>query len=247
MIRNLVLAISSILVGVGLLWNVDAPAQEEVHAKQAMMIDGVIQGGNLLAVQSAILEKKSGDSVDLIINSPGGSVISGFIFISAMEAAKSRGVTIHCFVPNVAASMAFQILLHCNTRTVLSRSFLLWHRARVMLGGMFGSPMTAPQLSVMARELDRTDALILDEVRQYVNLPDEELIYHFENETLHIGAQLAAAAPGAFKSALAVPGLYEAMSDRSIPRTKGDSLFDSFRFGELIYIRSTETLRNVDK
>ncbi len=68
---------------------------------------------------------KSDGSINMIINSPGGSIIAGNFIINSMEYVKGRGVKINCFVADIAASMAYSILLHCSERTALSHSMLL--------------------------------------------------------------------------------------------------------------------------
>ncbi len=215
-----------------------APAQSSttVGDNPTAVIEGVILGTNLNAVETA-LNKVDNGIFDLVINSPGGSVQTGFHFVSTMEAAKLRGVTIRCFVTEVAASMAFQILLHCNERNILSRSFLLWHRARVMLGGR-GGAMTSPQLSVVARSLQDADDIIFNEVSHNISgFSHAELVYHFENETLHIGEKLANQS-SSFTAYPAIPGLFEALYDKSLPRSAPSGFFDSFDFGEIVYISS---------
>lgn len=222
-----------------------------VDSSRAMVIEGVIQGNNLSKVKEAMLSKEDNGTVDLIINSPGGSIVTGFEFVSVMESAKARGVTINCFVPHVAASMAFQILLHCDHRYVLDRSFLLWHRARVMMGGMFGAPMTAPQLAVISKDLQAADSVILNECRKYLQLDEKTISYHFENETLHIGENLGQMSK-AFVSLPSIEGLFEALTDSKVPRSEQQNpLFgrvgrvdlSQFKFGELIYI----TTKGIEK
>lgn len=218
----------------------DSPA-EEVRTENAMVIDGVIQGNNLAPLRSSLLKKVKGDEVDLVINSPGGSVSTGFDFVSVMESAKSKGVIINCFVAQMAASMAFQILLHCNTRHVLDRSMLLWHRARVMLGGGLGGGgvMTAPQLEVLGRSLASMDDLIFAECTRYIYMEESLLRYHFESETFHIGQQLAEST-GSFISHSAIPGLYEALENLSLPRTIArSSMFDEVPTGILKHSTTT--------
>lgn len=243
MIYKTALMVVALLCGTSAIVHADP----QVLEKQAMVIDGVIQGDNLASVSRALLQRKSGEQVDLVINSPGGSIVTGFEFVSNMEAAKQRGVQINCFVVKYAASMAFQILLHCNQRFVLDRSFLLWHRARIMMGGMGGEPMTSPQLGALSRDLEKTDSLILAEVLQYVEMSESDIKYHFEHETLHIGEQLAAES-STFQSYPAIKGLMEALANRKLPRTEEDLLsklfgfsgdidYTQFHFGEIIYVK----------
>jgi ATP-dependent protease ClpP protease subunit len=206
-----------------------------VNAADAMIIEGVIAQGNILPLGAQMLTKPKGSTVDLIINSPGGEVTTGFAFVNLMEAAKANGVTIRCFVPIMAASMAFQILLHCNERHVLDKTFLLWHRARVMLGGLFGSPMRGPEMTILGHDLMRTDSLILAEVLAVISDMTEDMVsYHFENETLHIGSQLARQTK-AVQAHESIPGLFEALLNKKLPRARSVTT-DIFKPGQFIYM-----------
>jgi len=69
--------------------------------------------------------------IRILINSPGGSVMTGNMFIQAMEVAKERGSRIDCVVTNLAASMAMHYLAHCDKRYVLKGGYLLFHEPRV--------------------------------------------------------------------------------------------------------------------
>jgi ATP-dependent protease ClpP protease subunit len=215
-----------------------APAQQaiEVLPAQAAVISGPIRSNNLNRVAEFLRKRPDDTVVDLVIDSPGGSVFTGFQFVSVIDATRARGVHIRCFVPTVAASMAFQILLHCDERHVLDRSFLLWHRARVMMGGLFGQPMTAPALRALAYDLARLDRIILDEVTSLLDMSTKAIRYHFEHETLHVGVTLADQASDTFTSWASIPGLFEALHNPKVPRTEEDNPF-SFQFGEIIYIR----------
>ncbi len=202
-----------------------AEASPKLNRERAAMISGVIQGTGLTSVGEA-LDKYASESskpIDLIINSPGGSIVPGFFFINKMEDLRAQGIKFNCFVPEVAASMAFQILLHlhCDERYVLDRSFLLWHRVRVYVGGMFGAPMTAPQAEYLATSLQAVDDVILSELKDVLgrDLSGAQINYHFENETLHVGQNLGRMAPRAFQSVKQVDGLYEAIQDEKLPRS----------------------------
>lgn len=251
-VRNYLLMVLVVILSIIALARKAPAAELQVLESQAMVIDGVIEGDNLSSIQNSILKRSTG-TVDLVINSPGGSVITGFQFISVMEDARSRGIRFRCFVPTVAASMAFQILLHCDERHVLDRSLLLWHRARVQMGGLFGQAMTAPQLAAIARSLDSLDQLIFQEVELNVRgMSREDLVYHFEQETLHIGETLAKQAPKSFRSYPSIKGLYEILSNPKVPRSSsaefnfmnnqdygvpGTGYSTGFHFGEIIYIK----------
>lgn len=86
--------------------------------------------------EAAKIEKQAGSPViRILINSPGGAVVTGQIFVQAMELAKARGSKIECAVSNIAASMAFHVLAHCDSRYLLRYSMLLFHPVRVEFQG----------------------------------------------------------------------------------------------------------------
>ncbi len=221
-------------------------AAPELDIKRTMIIDGVISGNGLDDLERILLvesNKEGPDPLNIIINSPGGSVMTAFKFISAMDAARERGLQINCFVPNLAASAAFQIFLHCDQRVVLNNAFLLWHRARVSVGGLFGAPMTSPQAAVIAEELADTDRIILDEVMAALQADPEKVKYHFEAETLHIGSNLAKFAPNFARSYSSVRNLLEALAAQALPRSKQPKGIFGFRKGEIYYMH--ELLSNM--
>lgn len=212
---------------------------------QRAVIDGVISGPSMQpldaflgdAITAAAKGKAKSKTLDIVINSPGGSVVAGFEFLSLMAAAQDSGYNIRCFVYHVAASMAFQILLQCNERYTLDNAFLLWHRARIMMGGMFGSAVTGPQLAVLGRALQDTDAYIYSDLRsKLTGASDSYTRYHFENETLHLGKHLSQHLPDFITTAHSIPGLIPTLADTSVTRTAKQGFFDKFAPGEIIYI-----------
>lgn len=220
----------------------------EVNLDRAVAIEGPISGNNLADVSAALAKfsKASTEPIDIVIDSPGGSVVTGFLFVNNMEAVKAKGITLRCFVNGVAASMAFQVLTHCDERYALSRSFLLWHRVRIYIGGFNSIAMTAPLAQSLATDLQAIDDVIMSEVKGALDeeMADEKIRYHFEQETLHIGANLHKMAPNFLTIQPSIPGLMEAFTDKRVARTKeergffgrrneGDSLFAP---GEIVYI-----------
>lgn len=212
---------------------------------RTVAIDGVISNGNILKlapVMDKMAAAKPGAPIDIVINSPGGDVLTGFVFINVMEELKARGTPLRCFVPTIAASMAFQILVHCSERHVLDRAFLLWHRVRVVLGGgLFatGVPLTAPQASELAKDLQETDDLILQEMVDAFgeDMEEDVIAYHFERETLHVGEQLSKALPTFITHHKAIPGLIGAILDPKTPRGPTDHK-SVFKLGTIVYIKN---------
>jgi ATP-dependent protease ClpP protease subunit len=212
----------------------------QVNPDRAMVIEGPIAGGNLNHLGDLLLEMDNSAPIDIVISSPGGSVVAGFIFVSKMKAAQAQGKSIRCFVPDVAASMAFQILVNCDERYVLNRSFLLWHRARVFFGGFNFAIVTAPIAKQLSVQLDILDQTIYDETAAALGAPDEYVRYHFENETLHTGASLQKSAPNFLSAHDSISGLLEALKNDKLPRTAALSPFDMrslYRPGQIVYIR----------
>lgn len=130
-------------------------AEASIDWSKDTIIPVVGEVDNQLIGQAGFIENlTNGDGTDkvvrIFINSPGGSVIAGNIFIQSMEVAKARGFRIKCAVSNIAASMAMHILTHCNERYVLKGGYLLFHEARVQVGGI----MTAREMRRNAQSMD---------------------------------------------------------------------------------------------
>lgn len=213
----------------------DAPAPKVV------VIDGAISSQSMgpinQYVNSLLEQKQAPDELQMVLSSPGGSVTTGFIFLDRIAALKQRGTKIKCHVAEVAASMAFQILLQCDERTALDTSFLLWHRARVFLGGMMGTAMTGPELYSLGVQLKDLDNHIYRDVRSKMpDAPEHYTRFHFEKETLHTGANLAAAVPGFLELDTNPSWTMGQLTNPDAVHTARASLFDSIRFGDLLYI-----------
>lgn len=230
---------TTLAIGLGLASAAPSYSVELSSKKPTLAITGVIGNGNIIPVGKQMLDlsNKGTKEIQLVINSPGGSVTTGMIFLSFMDAAKANGTKITCFVPGIAASMAFQILLHCDERHTLNGSFLLWHRARVNMGGGFMSPptpITAPMARQLANELQDLDNALFAEVNKYLGteISYSELSRHFEAETLHMGVVLHQMAPKFITTHSFIKGL---MEFASAAKDKEDNGIE-FRQNELIYI-----------
>lgn len=224
-------------------------AVELSKKKPTLSINGIIGNGNIIPVGKKMLDlsNKGVKEIQLVINSPGGSVTTGMIFLSFMDAARANGTKVTCFVPGIAASMAFQILLHCDERHTLNGAFLLWHRARVHLGGGLMAqpvPMTAPMARQLANELQDLDNAIFSEVSKYLGneVSNSELVRHFEAETLHMGLVLHQMAPNFITTHSYVKGLMEFASAAA---AEADNSIE-FRTNELIYITDRVPLSNLE-
>lgn len=206
--------------------------------ERTFLIEGPIGNGNILPIGEKLVElslvQKHLAPVDIVINSPGGDVITGFLFINQMEEAKANGLYIRCIVKDIAASMAFGILVHCDERHVLANSFLLWHRARIFA---MAAILTQPSTKAIMTQLGLLDDQILAEVLASMpNANVEEVKYHFEIETLHTGASLAITAPGFAEVHASIPGLAAAVSRASNKAENQGKRKAVFKPGQIVYI-----------
>lgn len=203
---------------------------ESFRAEDTVLIRGVIAGKTMEPVYSKmnefLVQDQTPSTVKLIIDSPGGSVYAGLKLISQMKSLQGKGTKFVCYVPGLAASMAFHILVHCDKRVVLQESALLWHRARVFI--LFGV-ITSPVASALARDLQAIDEHILKDVSSVLrkDLSAEDISYHFEHETLHIGEKLCNSAPSFCTAKSHIPGLMEALNNPALLGIKEEKEEDS--------------------
>jgi len=199
-----------------------------VNMQRVVGIDDSISR-NMDAVQAKLLEfakDASKGPIDIVIDSPGGSVFTGFQFVNAMEEVKGKGITLRCFVSGIAASMAFQILVHCNERYALSRSFLLWHGVRTGVR----EPITASSAAALHADLASIDKVIMKELKGSLELPEATILFHFNQETLHIGDNLALLCPNFISTHAYIPNLSEALHSKDVVRNSASSA-PFFSFG----------------
>ncbi len=169
-------------------------------------IEGVVDGSILSKAEELMQVSSRGEltKVVLLINSPGGDVLAGSIYISALEVAKTRGAKVECYVPLLAASMAFQILAHCDTRFALDGALFLWHPPRVVLSDTLLTPYNA---TVLANELNAISQRMSAELLRYLAINKKKFWYHFHAETLHTTSELQALSPGWIQSVADIPGI----------------------------------------
>lgn len=196
---------------------------------RSVVIEGEIGGSSLTPVGRKLLEwaQASTEAVSIIISSPGGAVTAGEQFLGYMRAVQGRGVTIRCYVVDFAASLAFNILASCDERYALNSSLLLWHRAHIGLRGYADSN----QLLEAGKDLARIDQEIFDRICEELcdELGEKTVLFHFDHETMHMGRQLGAQAPGFITTANYIPNLYEVFTNPKTPRMQRPMLM--FMFG----------------
>lgn len=146
------------LLAILLLFTPSLSRAEEITATPKVAhAYGVIDDQSAAAFLKEMQETAAIDGERVImIDSPGGSVTAGIDMIDAVEQEKATGVHVTCIVRHVAASMAFNLLTHCDTRIADQGAMLLFHK--IEIGGRIpGIRMTAQNLRKIADELDDLD------------------------------------------------------------------------------------------
>jgi ATP-dependent protease ClpP protease subunit len=163
-----------------------------VNPKRTLNIYGPVDSGTIFTANRLLeMTKESKDPVYIVLNSPGGGVLSGMQVISIMRVLKSRGVEIHCVVPMMAASMAFQFFAECTHRYAFEYSLLLWHPIRAEVNGV----LTPKQAIALAEDMQRYEKYMVNVLLRELDI-DEELFYkHYYNETFHLGGGLKDMSP----------------------------------------------------
>lgn len=113
------------------------------------------------------LQKISGDSVDVLINSPGGDVFTG---LSIMNVLKSSGKTINVKVLGEATSAASVVAMAGDTITMGLGSMMMIHRAWAIYVG------NAIDFEERAKTLRKVDDSITDVYQRRTGMDREKII-----------------------------------------------------------------------
>lgn len=203
-----------------------------IDGKRMVYLQLAIRRAALQPVRDAFAQMaiESSDPITVVISSPGGEVISGMSFVGDMRLAKSRGITLNCYVLDMAASMAFQMLTECTNRYALKSSYLLWHGVRV---GGIESAVTAETAQALADDLGRMDVEVLDQLDHSLHIGSDAVRFHFHRETLWSGRALEKEDPRFISSYAAFPQLM-----KELPKAvsmKQPNLLDMLFGGEVTY------------
>lgn len=224
------------------LFTTAASAKEEVtlSPERTIVLGGVITDSIVRPmVETMTSLSKTGKEIDIIISSPGGSVIAGNLLVDRMVQLKNGGVKFRCFVRDLAASMAFQFLLFCDERYATPHAFLLWHPVRIFAQGV----ITAQNASNLATQLQQADEVALHDLRAHLAMSEADILMHFYNETLHQALNLQSTAPGFFtKVTNHVSNLYPAKP--ALDTSGFGSMFD---YNQIVYIHEQFITKGVTK
>ncbi len=110
--------------------------------------------------------EKDYPSIDIRINSPGGSVFEGLAIVNAIQNSKS---TIHTYIDGIAYSMAAIIALSSQKVHIAKNGRLMLHNASMRVSG------NAQELRTAADNLDGYDESLLMTISAITGLTDDEV------------------------------------------------------------------------
>lgn len=159
----------------------------ELNPERTLYLIGAVDQKVVTLVQLLTdMRMKSREPIALVINSPGGSVTAGYFLIAAMDEARASGVQIDCVVGNMAASMAFNILMHCSRGYMFSHSLLLWHPPRIAVM----AALSAKDTEQLTTALLRIDASTSPIIQDKLGINKAFFYQHYYAETLWLGKEL---------------------------------------------------------
>lgn len=217
-----------------------AKSDVELKPERTIVLAGVITDSIVGPTIDAMTKlAKTGKDIDIVISSPGGSVIAGSLLVDRMVQMKSDGVKFRCVVRDLAASMAFQFLLFCDERYATPHAFLLWHPVRIFAQGV----VTAQLASNLATQLQQADEVALHDLRAHLSMPEADILMHFYNETLHQAMNLQSTAPGFF--AAVTNSISNLRPDK--PALDTSDFSSPFGLNQVVYIHERFITRGVTK
>lgn len=149
--------------------------------------------GSMIGTVVQKLDKLSASSpapIDMLINSPGGSVFVGTSILDAMNVARARGSKIRCVVGALAASMAFIILSECDERYTLPNAKLLFHPVST------GGQGRLQEMIIQLKMVDGLEQKIMKRLQASMRLEWKQFHMFYFAEVWFHGHQLADHAKG---------------------------------------------------
>lgn len=120
------------------------------------------------------------DSIDLRINSPGGSVTDGIAIYNLLKRHKAR---VNVFVDGLAASMASVIAMAGDTITIPENALMMIHNP---WGGAMGD---ADEMRKTADLLDKMKKALISAYAEKTGMEDDEISALMDSETWMTGAE----------------------------------------------------------
>lgn len=167
----------------------------KLNGKRQVDLDEEI-GESTLEAASLLYElaEESSKPIDVVIDSPGGSVSHGLYFIQAMKAVQAKGIVIRCVVPRFAASMAYTIFTQCSERYTLPYAQLLFHAPRIS-GTFLITPRTAVQLANGLAQVEKTLLNLIIPVMGVTAESGRWFAVSYHEERMFVAGELLAESP----------------------------------------------------
>ena len=150
-IKRLVTYIGTILVFLAVIALANAEEKsipvKTLDVNETIVLRGTINFSSSNPIIQRILRADNNPRVDtifLVLDSGGGSIVAGNSIIAAMKSLEKPIVCIAIF----AASMAHGIMQHCDVRFVTEDGVSMIHRARGRFGGYFNNGEVESQLKL---------------------------------------------------------------------------------------------------
>ncbi len=123
-------------------------------------------------------EADEGETVDIYVNSPGGSVFAAVAMTSEIKRAIQRGVKVNAYVDGIAASAASFLIMACESVNMYFGTMLMVHKPMAVCIG------NADAMLKCAEELeDIQDGTCMPLYRAKLKVDEEELKALISNET----------------------------------------------------------------
>lgn len=101
---------------------------DEIVSEKYPGYDGELVGFTPNDLSDVLHGAESGDTVNLFVNSPGGSVFAAVAMTSEIKRARSKGIKVDAYVDGIAASAASFLIMACDTVYMYNGSMLMVHK-----------------------------------------------------------------------------------------------------------------------
>ena len=148
--------------------------------------------GAVIAQASKVrkLAKAGVSEIHMLINSPGGAVMPGMVFIDAMKAAQAQGVKFKCYTTVMSASMAYVILSQCDERYAFENARLLFHPMSISTRGS-----RVQEIATELAQTQKEEEILMAKLREDLKLDWKTFHTNYFAETFWQAARLKDIAP----------------------------------------------------
>jgi len=140
------------------------------------------------AIESDIIfpNLNKGDTLIIVINSPGGRMDSMYRALATIDKEKKKGVLINCIVSEMAASAAFVIFSHCSNRFAFNKSLLLWHGPQLGYMGYLNTSSAANLALLMEKYSEEMYYMLYP----LVGIPEKIFAEYYYSDRFMLGEAL---------------------------------------------------------